>query len=155
MKIAAEKILHFNHNDIAVLEAGNSINIDINGESFAVSFADIIIQRNQKEGMVAESKDGLTVALDSELSPELIAEGLAREFVNKIQTMRKEADFSVTDKIMVNFTGSDNFKKAIDSFADYIKAETLCNSLSYTSDLSGVEEKEVNEEKSKISVEKV
>ncbi|MBC7473288.1 MAG: isoleucine--tRNA ligase [Candidatus Sericytochromatia bacterium] len=152
MKIVAEKVQFFTPNDIEVLESGNSINVPLNDEEFAVNYGDIIIQRSQKEGMVAESKDGLTVALDSELSEELINEGLAREFINKVQTMRKESDFFVTDKIIVEFTGSDNLKKAIESNSNYIKSETLCLELNYVAELIGVEEKDVNDEKSKISV---
>lgn len=155
MQEVAKRIQYFNSEDIAVLETGNIIHIDINDETFDIKYGDIIIQRNQKEGMVAESKDGLTVAIDTELSDELIEEGFAREFINRIQTMRKDADLAVTDKISIQFTGSDKLKKALLNNSDYIKSETLCIQFTRTDELQDGEEKEINEELCKIWVGKL
>lgn len=152
MQEVAKRIQHFNNDDITVLEAGNIINIDINEETFEIKYDDIIIQRNQKEGMVAESKDGLTVALDTELSRELIEEGLAREFINRVQTMRKEADLAVTDKISIQFSTSEKLKQALLNNSDYIKAETLCFMFTPVDKPEKAEEKEINGELCKIGL---
>ncbi|HMN25778.1 MAG TPA: DUF5915 domain-containing protein, partial [Ignavibacteriaceae bacterium] len=81
-------------------------------------------------GWVVEAEAGITVAIDVELNDALIEEGLAREFVNRIQNMRKDAGFDVTDKIIVNFIGSERFVKAINNFNQYISTETLAEKLS-------------------------
>ncbi len=155
MKVVAERIQHFTGDDINVLESGNLINIDIGDETFEIGFADINIQRNQKEGMVAESKDGLTVALDTELSEELIEEGFAREFINRVQNMRKEAEFDVTDKISIDFSGSELLKKAVLNNEQYIKAETLCLKLEHQDNIINASDNKINEEGCKISVKKL
>lgn len=154
MKVIADKILKFGVEDIFLLESGETINLDHNDESFAITFADILVQRSQKEGMVAESKDGLTVALDTELSNELIEEGLVREFVNRVQNIRKESDFAITDKIEINFTGSDKIKSAVNNFSDYIKSETLSVVINHSDDLDA-EAKELEEEMIKFLIIKV
>ncbi|RYY00645.1 isoleucine--tRNA ligase, partial [bacterium] len=154
MKPIADQILKFQPEDIVLLESGEEINIEHDDEKFSISYGDILVQRSQKEGMVAESKDGLTVALDTDLTEDLIQEGIAREFVNRIQNIRKESDFEITDKIEVNFTGSDKLLTAINNFSDYIKSETLCLNISHTSDLDS-EAKEFNDEMIKFAVKKV
>ena len=76
-----------------------------------------------------ETEDGLSVALDTEMTPELVKEGLAREFVNRIQNMRKEADFDVVDRITIGFEGTDKLEEAVESMKDYIKSETLAEEI--------------------------
>ncbi len=154
MKVIADKILKFQPEDIILLESGEDINLEHNGETFNISFVDILVQRSQKEGMVAESKDGLTVAIDTELNTELIEEGLVREFVNRVQNIRKESNFDITDKIEVNFTGSDKLKNAVTNFSDYIKSETLCININHVNDLD-TEAKELEEEMIKFLINKV
>ena len=70
------------------------------------------------------------MAIDAELDESLIEEGLAREFVNRIQNMRKDAGFDVTDKIIIKFTGDNGLVKAINNFNQYISTETLAEKLS-------------------------
>ncbi|MFN8674150.1 MAG: isoleucine--tRNA ligase [Candidatus Sericytochromatia bacterium] len=152
MKSVAERIQTFSSDDISNLEETNNKDIDIDGTIFSIAYNDIIIVRTQKEGVVAESKDGLTVALDTKLTEELVQEGFAREFVNRVQTMRKESNFEVTDKIKVVFSGSSKLKESVLNFSDYIKLETLSENVSYDENFNEGEEKEVNEEKCFISV---
>ena len=78
--------------------------------------------------MVAASESGVTIALATELTPELAAEGLARELVSKIQNMRKECAFDVTDRINVTYSCSDSSAAQLEQFADHIKSEVLANS---------------------------
>ncbi|HBX67370.1 MAG TPA: hypothetical protein DEG32_14895, partial [Balneolaceae bacterium] len=79
------------------------------------------IVRTGLEGWTVETEGGLSVAVDTDLSEELVQEGIAREFVNRIQNMRKEANFEVTDRISIGFTGADKIKEAVVSMSDYIK----------------------------------
>ena len=88
------------------------------------------IERSPQEGLVVASEGDIVVALETALDADLIAEGLAREFVNKVQSMRKTADFEVTQRITVCFTGDDEVAAAVAGHASYIKDETLCVSLS-------------------------
>ncbi len=81
-------------------------------------------------GWSVETEKGITVAVDTELTNELILEGLSREFVNRIQNMRKEADFEVTDRIIIGFDGSDQLKAAVRAAIENIKTETLAEEIS-------------------------
>ena len=90
-----------------------------------ISAEDIEIQQEQLPGLVAGFHKDLTAALDTNLTPELIAEGLAREFVNRVQNMRKEAGYNVADRIRVSFRAPEEVTQAIDKLADYVKNETL------------------------------
>ena len=109
VKTVAELIKNFTKEEIAKIEKGNNIVLNVDGEDLAISKDDVEIISSEITGWVVETEDGVTVAIDTELDDALIAEGLAREFVNRIQNMRKDAGFDVTDKIIINFTGSEKF----------------------------------------------
>ena len=84
---------------------------------------------SQKEGYVADSDNGITVVLDTNLTPELIEEGMVREIISKLQTMRKEADFEVTDRIIVTFEASDNVNNIFQKYGENIKQVVLADEL--------------------------
>lgn len=84
---------------------------------------------SSKEGFNVGMENNQFVILDTTLSQELIEEGIAREFVSKVQNIRKNKDFNVTDKIKIYVSGGIDFHKALESFEDYIKKETLAISL--------------------------
>lgn len=155
MKDAAAKIQEFSVEDVVSMENGNTVDIVVGDQTFAISLGDILIQRTQKEGMVAESQNGLTVALDTHISQDLLDEGLAREFINRVQTIRKESNFDVTDKIKVSFSGDDALKSALMGNLDYIKAETLTVELEHQDSVEEGLEKEINDFICSIKVEKV
>ena len=111
--------------EISMLEAGNEVKLNINGEEFTIAKEDVEIIGSEITGWVVETEEGVTVALDTELSDELIAEGLTREFVNRVQNMRKDAGFDVTDRIKINFEGSVKLVEAVNKFKDYVSNETL------------------------------
>jgi isoleucyl-tRNA synthetase len=83
------------------------------------------VVRNPKEGMAVSAEGSLVVGLDTQLDDDLLAEGLAREFVNKIQSMRKEMDLEVTQRIRIGFGGDAEVGTAVARFRDYIETETL------------------------------
>lgn len=130
VKAVAESIKNFTKDEISKIELGNEIILNIEGEDLTISKDDVEIISTEITGWVVEAESGITVAIDAELDKALIEEGLAREFVNRIQNMRKDAGFDVTDKIIITFTGSENFVKAIKNFNQYISTETLAEKLS-------------------------
>ena len=129
VKSVTERIKNFTGSEIDSLESGNSVTIEIDGENINIVSEDVEILSEQIAGWIVESENGLTVAVDTQLTKELISEGLAREFVNRIQNMRKEAGFQVTDKINVEFSGNKEFIDAINSFSTYISVETLAEKI--------------------------
>jgi isoleucyl-tRNA synthetase len=106
------------------LETG-SLTLDVNGETVALGDGDLEIQSEGIEGWLVEQREGLTVALDTQVTEELLTEGLARESVKRIQNLRKDAGFDVTDRIVVAYRGSDGIQAALDRYADRVRNETL------------------------------
>jgi isoleucyl-tRNA synthetase len=82
------------------------------------------------EGWLVDSEAGLTVALDTTLTPELVHEGLAREFVNRVQNMRKDAGFDVTDRIRILFQAPPRITEAVEKLSTYVMSETLATQIS-------------------------
>ena len=126
----ANAIKSFSSKEINELESGKPVVISINEEEIKISKEDVEIISSEITGWVVESEEDVTVAIDTELTKELIAEGLAREFVNRIQNMRKDAGFDVTDRIKIKFNGSKELIDAVNSFRGYIANETLAENLS-------------------------
>jgi isoleucyl-tRNA synthetase len=157
VKLVAEKIKTFNPSEIKTVEQGNTVTVNINGDSLEITKDDVEILSEQIAGWIVESENGVTVAVDTELSPQLISEGLAREFVNRIQNMRKDAGYKVTDKINVEFSGNSDFIFAINSFADYIAAETLAEKIKNKTELEGgfLQDWKIGADEIKIKIEKV
>lgn len=125
VKQIAERIKEMSSAEIGELERTGTIELPVNGDSYTIAMGDVEVLREDLEGWLVESDGGLTVALDTELTEELIAEGFAREFVSRIQAMRKDADFEVTDRIAVAFRASDRLAGAIEQWNEHIKKETL------------------------------
>ena len=120
-------------------------------EGVEISSDDVLVTRTPKAGMVVASEGGVVVALETALTPELIAEGVAREFVSHVQAMRKEADFEVTQRIDVTVQGDDELRAALDAHADYVKTETLALSLTFA-DCPAAPETDLNGHAAKIVV---
>lgn len=157
VKTVAELIKNFTKEEISKIEKGTDIVLNIDGEDLKISKDDVEIISTEITGWVVEAEAGITVAIDAELDEALIEEGLAREFVNRIQNMRKDAGFDVTDKIIINFTGSENFVKAIKNFNQYISTETLAEKLSENIKIGSgfTQEFKIGEFDCSINIEKV
>ena len=155
MKPVAAKVRTLTTEEISDYEEAGSIELDL-GEEGIVQLGEnaLEINRTGLEGWSVETEKGLSVALDTELSTELVQEGLAREFVNRIQNMRKEADFEVVDRITIGFEGSDLLEEAVGSMKEYIKSETLAEDIILRKlDVSDFVKKwEIGEEESTISI---
>ena len=157
VKQAAAAITALGKNEITKLETGEEISISIDDSELTITKEDIIVVSSEIKGWAVESDGTVTVAIDKELDEQLIAEGLAREFVNRVQNMRKDAGFEVTDKIKIYYSGSKLIIGAVESFNQYIATETLAESL----ERNGNENKgfkqdwEIGEQTCSINIEKI
>jgi isoleucyl-tRNA synthetase len=152
----AARIREFSGNEINELERQGTLTLPINGSEYTISKEDIEILHEDIKGWMVESDGSITVALDTELDEELIDEGFAREFVNRIQNMRKAAEFEVTDRIKIYHASTKRLGKALNRMAGYIKQETLATELSDTPPGSlALARAEVNGEQTAIAIEKV
>jgi len=133
-----KKIATLTTEDIRSLESGK--NLEFSGESFGSD--DILISRKPKEGLTTAASAGrITILLDTFLSPELRLEGLAREFVNRVQKIRKESDFDIADRIIIRFfTGSPHISMAVKEYKNYIMQETLSVEIEEISDSPAFEQ---------------
>ncbi len=136
---------------IASLEKAGSITLDVDGEAITVSLDDMEIIRTEIKGWVVQSEEGVTVALDLELNDELIDEGIAREFVNRVQNLRKDSGFEVTDRIMITFEAPEKIRNAVNRFKGYISSETLSAEISENG-IAGGQDFEIDGIKFKISI---
>jgi isoleucyl-tRNA synthetase len=139
MNIVKNIIENFDSNVAAKLLNDESITIRVEGEEIELSSLDVVVERKEKEGLVASSEGGITVSLDLFLNDALIAEGLAREIINKINTMRKNQDFDVTDRIEVTISSQKEVEVAYRSFKELIDGEVLARSVVFTKLKQGTE----------------
>ncbi len=128
MKLIAGKIASFTSEDIATIEANGNYAIS---DEISISIADVEIRSSDIPGFSVATDDGLTVALDISLTESLKEEGLAREFVNRVQNLRKDSGFEVTDTIIIEVEKNQALTNAINNNLDYICSETLAKSLSF------------------------
>lgn len=140
MKAVAGAISAFGQEEIAALEKEGEISIYINEKSTILALADVIISSQDIEGWLVANANGVTVALDVTITPDLQNEGIARELVNRIQNLRKESGFEITDRIEITLKEEEGLKRAIDQNLNYIKEETLTEKLQFQSEIEeGVE----------------
>jgi len=126
----AEIIRGFSLSEIDRLENGEKISITVDrGKHGEVEREDVEIVSEARSGLAVQSEGDLTIALDTKLNEDLVSEGLAREFINRVQNMRKSAGFQVTDRINVCYEASSTIHRAIRQKADYIRAEILAVSM--------------------------
>jgi isoleucyl-tRNA synthetase len=154
MKQAATLIGAFTQPEIAQLEKNGQIALQVDEDSYQIELAEVEIAAEDIPGWSVASKGALTVALDIVLSEELKQEGDARELVNRIQNIRKENGFDLTDRIFVKLLESDGFKQSIIKFNDYICREILADNIEWVSALPDGVEIEINETLLKIAVTK-
>ena len=135
MKLAVQAIQGLNDEQIKTLESGNEVVVEVQGESIELHQDDVIIQSKDIEGWLVANGNGLTVALDIQLTEELIDEGIAREMINRIQNLRKDSGLDVTDKIILYLEEDETLKKVFAQHAGYIKQETLSEDLVFQSQI--------------------
>ena len=126
MKLAAAKIAQLTAQEISSILSGKPLAITLSdGSAAEISADDLIIKREERPGLVAASENGVTIALETELTEELEAEGLARELVSKLQNIRKESGFEVTDRINVTYSTDERSAAMLAGYKDYIASEVL------------------------------
>ena len=129
MKLIASKVSAFTAKDIKNIEQSGNMEVDINGKMITLGLADFEITSQDIEGWLVANEGTLTVALDVTITDELHKEGIARELVNRIQNLRKDSGFEVTDRIDVKLQKDQQIIKAVDNNLEYIKTETLTEEL--------------------------
>ena len=155
MKEAAAQIANFNQHQIAELEQKGTLNLILETLNFDLSIEDVEITAEDIPGWSVASKGALTVALDIVITEELQKEGDAREFVNRIQTIRKESGFELTDRINVQVVDNKILASSINEYKNYICGEILADDIVWVNDLQGsVTEIDVNETLLKVLVKK-
>lgn len=130
MKSIANSINSFSQEDIAELEREGKITIDVNGEKIELMLSDIEIVTQDIPGWVVMNEGAITVALDTTITDSLRKEAISRELVNRIQNIRKEQNFEVTDYIIVEIEYNSLLEEAVNEYGEYIKGETLTKELS-------------------------
>ncbi|MBN1447531.1 MAG: isoleucine--tRNA ligase [Bacteroidetes bacterium] len=130
VKNIAARVAHLSAEDINRMQEEGTITLNLDGASVTLTRDDIEIKHEDIEGWTIGSDEGIVVALDTTLTEELIDEGIAREFISRVQGMRRDADFAVTDRItMTIFTPDERLRQAIVRRESYICAETLATAI--------------------------
>jgi len=132
MRHVAQAIQKMDAKAISHIESQKAIELQVNGEATIINLEEVEILSQDIEGWLVASGNGLTVALDVTLNEELINEGIARELVNRIQNLRKDSGLEVTDRIVINLQDGEFLSKAVHDNLDYIKTETLTNTINLT-----------------------
>ena len=154
INLISKEIQSFSQSQINQLERDGSLNIVISENSINLSLEDVEISSQDIEGWLVANSNGITVALDITISEELKKEGIARELVNRIQNIRKDSGFDVTDKIKVHLQKNFELEKAVAANEVYIKSETLTETLVFEDNIIDGTEIEFDEIKSKITITK-
>jgi|BioPla2DNA2_1021312.scaffolds.fasta_scaffold11172_1 isoleucyl-tRNA synthetase len=157
MKQVAAKIAGMSQKEIAEFERTNKFSFVVENQEVNLDLDDVEIISEDIPGWLVANEGKITVALDINLTQELIEEGIAREFVNRIQNLRKESGFNVVDKINIYILSNPNLNSAITKFDEYICSQTLANSIKI---VDKMEQKdnisvEVNNFETQLSVTKV
>jgi isoleucyl-tRNA synthetase len=156
VQIVAAKVREMTSAEITTLQRTGALTLPVNGDAFSITKEDVEVLHEDLHGWLVETDGSMTVALDTEITPELRNEGFAREFVNRIQNMRKDAGFQVTDRIKIYYSGTDVLTTALESMRAYIASETLAVEILSTLHAGEFSSSEnINSEACDISIERV
>lgn len=139
MKAAADQIPLLAKEDIAKLEKGGELALSLDGTNYVITLEDVEISYEDIPGWQVATDRGLSVALDIGLTDELLAEGTAREVINRIQNVRKAMELSVTDRIRIQIFADQNIRHYLSEYTDYVNSETLANELIFSESAVGEE----------------
>jgi isoleucyl-tRNA synthetase len=154
MKLVSVALASFGQADIRNLEATGKASLMLDNDVVEIELAEVDIQSEDVPGWMVAGKNALTVALDITITPELEQEGNARELVNRIQKIRKDSGYELTDRVLVKMTKNDKLVQSITQFNNYICAEILADRLELIPDFTGGIDVEVNEIPLRVMVEK-
>jgi len=145
MKAVSAALAQFTQEDIARLEKEGQYSLSIDGEPVILQITEVEISSEDIPGWTVANKGSLTVALDVTVTPELEAEGHAREFVNRIQKIRKDSGFELTDRVEVRVSDGMGLKDSLTRFKDYICAEILADKLEFVPEFKDGVEIDIND----------
>ncbi len=154
MGLISKEIQNLNQEQINQLDRENSLGISISGKSITLTSDDVEITSQDIPGWLVANANGITVALDITISEELRKEGIARELVNRIQNIRKDSGFEVTDKIVVKMLKNPQIEEAVAVNSEYIKSETLTKTLLFENKIENGIEIEFDDIKTSIFISK-
>lgn len=129
MKAAAERIKGLDAKEISQLEHDGYLDLDFDGTTTRIELADVKIISEDMEGWLVANDGNLTVALDIEINPSLAREGLARDIINRIQRLRKDRGYDITDHINLLLLPGENVAEVVDQYGDYISGQLLADSV--------------------------
>ena len=155
MGAVVSKINAFGETEIKTLEQEGKINIPFNEKNIILDLSEVEITSKDIEGWLVAHGNGLTVALDISLTEDLINEGIARELVNRIQNIRKDAGLEVTDKIDISFLADDDLKERIENNSAYIRSETLGEKIHFPQVMTDGTEIVFDDIKTQITIKKI
>ena len=155
MGAVVSKINAFGETEIKTLEQEGKINIPFNEKNIILDLSEVEITSKDIEGWLVAHGNGLTVALDISLTEDLINEGIARELVNRIQNIRKDAGLEVTDKIDISFLADDDLKERIENNSAYIRSETLGEEIHFPQVMTDGTEIVFDDIKTQITIKKI
>lgn len=145
MKAVSAALAQFSQEDISRFEKEGQYSLLIDSEPVILQISEVDITSEDIPGWTVAGKGRLTVALDITITPELEQEGNAREFVNRIQKIRKDSGFELTDRINVKVVADGSLKTSLEAFVDYISAEILADELEFVPEISGGTDIEIND----------
>ena len=142
---------------VAAFNRGETVTIRMDDTDIVLSKEDVLVEAVKKEGFTSQVDGQLTVVLDTNLNEDLIREGYAREFISKVQTMRKDAGFDVTDRIEISCTCKPSLQKALENSTEMILSGVLGKALTFSENAEGesVKEWDINGESAVIGVKRV
>ncbi len=140
---------------MAELNEKGNLTITVDGNEEALEKDDLLVEAAQMEGYISDSDHGITVVLDTNLTPELLEEGFVREVISKVQTMRKDAGFEVMDHIRVSMQDNDKVKEIVQKNEAQIKSEVMADEITYDKAAGFTKEWSINGEKVTLGVEKL
>ena len=152
MKAVGNLISAMSAQEIAQLEKEGTFSFVVDNEPITIQLAEVDVLAEDIPGWTVAVKNGLTVALDIQITPELQQEGDARELVNRVQNIRKEMGLALTDRILLKVQLREELRQAIINYNDYICREILADSIEWVPDLEGGTEVDINEELLKVDV---
>jgi isoleucyl-tRNA synthetase len=154
----ATRLRDLTSEEMSKLQSQGTLMLNVNGTEYTIDSSDVEILHEDIQGWMVETDGQITIALDTALTDELIDEGLAREFVNRVQNLRKDSGFEVTDRIRIVHASSERLAKALERMVQYVQQETLAVELKPISNADalkqGAKNEDINGEPSAIAVEK-
>lgn len=155
MKVVAGKVAQLTQDDIRLLENDGGIDLELGSENFRLLLADAEIISEDVPGWQVAVDGKLTVALDINITDELLQEGIAREFINRLQNLRKDMEFEVTDKIKVQVERNEQITDALNKHKNYICAEILAQDLQVVESVADTKTIEINDISINVTINKV